>query len=217
MGLRSTFVFTHDSIFAGEDGPTHQPIEHLDALRAIPGLTVFRPADGLETALCWAWIAEHASGPAMLALTRQGVPALTRTSNFEPADVWKGGYVVRSSEGAPDVVLVATGSEVSLACKSGDLLAEQGKAVRVVSMPSLELFAAQPATYRESVLPTDGTPIVAVEAARALTFAPWIGARGLLYGMDTFGASAPAKALAEHFGFTPEKLTARVLDHLASS
>ena len=215
MGVRSTFVFTHDSIFLGEDGPTHQPIEHLDLLRAIPGLTVFRPADGIETALCWAWIAQHATGPALLALTRQGVPSLTRTSDFQPEDVWKGGYVVRPSEGDPTVVLVATGSEVGLACKSAETLAERGIATRVVSMPSLELFAAQPEAWRHGVVPADGTPVVAVEAARAFAFARLVGPRGLLYGIDRFGASAPAKALAEQFGFTPEKLTTAVLAHLA--
>ena len=214
MGLRSIFVFTHDSIFLGEDGPTHQPIEHLDSLRAIPGLTVLRPADGLETALCWAWVAEHARGPVALALTRQAVPSLTRGQAFEPDHVFRGGYVVRASEGAPDVVIVATGSEVGLACKSAEALAERGVGARVVSMPSLELFAAQPEAWRRSVVPDDGTPVVAVEAARGLSFARLVGPRGLLYGIDRFGASAPAEALADHFGFTPAKLTARILAHL---
>jgi transketolase len=214
MGVRSTFVFTHDSIFLGEDGPTHQPVEQLDALRAIPGLTVLRPADGLETALCWAWIAERARGPAMLSLTRQGVPSLTRTSDFAPEDVWKGGYVVRPGGDAPDVVLIGTGSEVGLACKAADALSDDGLAARVVSMPSLELFAEQSAGYRRDVVPDDGTPIVAVEASTALSFAPLLGPRGLRYGLSTFGASAKPKDLAEHFGFTPEKLAARVRQHL---
>ena len=214
MGIRSTFVFTHDSIFLGEDGPTHQPIEHLDALRAIPGLTVFRPADGLETALAWAWIAEHAAGPTALALTRQSVPSLTRTQEFSPEDVWKGGYVVRAAGEPADVVLLATGSEVGLACKSADALAEQGIRARVVSLPSLERFEAQPEAYRTAVVPADGTPVVAVEAGRAGSFASLVGSRGLLYGIQGFGASAPIRDLAEHFGFTPEKLTAAVLSHL---
>jgi len=214
MGVRSTFVFTHDSVFLGEDGPTHQPVEHLDALRAIPGLVVFRPADGLETALAWAWVAERARGPVALSLTRQGVPSLTRTSDFTPEDVWKGGYVVRATPGAPDVVLVATGSEVGLACKSAEALAERGVVARVVSLPSLELWAEQPEAWRHAVVPADGTPVVAVEAARALSFASLVGPRGLLHGIDTFGASAKPKDLAEHFGFTPEQLTARVLAHL---
>jgi transketolase len=214
MGVRSIFVFTHDSIFLGEDGPTHQPIEHLDALRAIPGLTVFRPADGLETALCWAWTAAHARGPVALALTRQAVPSLTRGPGFEPDHVWRGGYVVRASEGAPEVALVATGSEVGLCCKTAETLAERGVRARVVSMPSLELFAAQPEAWRRSVVPDDGTPVVAVEAARAFSFARLVGPRGLIHGIDRFGASAPADALADHFGFTPAKLTTRVLAHL---
>ncbi len=213
MGVRSTFVFTHDSIFAGEDGPTHQPIEHLDSLRAIPGLTVFRPADGLETALAWAWIAEKAEGPAMLALTRQGVPSLTRTDAFTPEDVWKGGYVVRDGGAAPRVTFVATGSEVGLACKSAEALEGEGIAARVVSMPSLELFEAQPEAYRKEVVP-DGTPVVAVEAGRGGSFQGLAGRDGLVYGIQRFGASAPAKDLAEYFGFTPEKLTAAVVAHL---
>ncbi|NNL66518.1 MAG: transketolase, partial [Myxococcales bacterium] len=217
MGIRSTYVLTHDSIFLGEDGPTHQPVEHLDALRAIPGLVVFRPADGLETALCWAWIAERATGPALLALTRQGVPSLTRTDAFRPEDVWKGGYVVREPGSDPDVVLLATGSEVGLACKSAERLAERGVAARVVSMPSLELFAAQPASYRSEVIPEDGTPVVAVETGTCRSFAGLVGARGLLYGIEGFGASAPAGDLAEHFGFTPAKLGDRVLAHLGRS
>jgi transketolase len=215
MGVPSIFVFTHDSIFLGEDGPTHQPIEHLDSLRAMPGLVVFRPADGLETALAWAWVAEKARGPVALSLTRQGVPSLTRTSDFAPADVGMGGYVVRATPGAPDVVLVATGSEVGLACKSADALAERGVAARVVSMPSLELWASQPEAWRDGVVPRDGTPVVAVEAARALSFAPLVGPRGLLYGIDTFGASAKPRDLAEAYGFTPEKLTARILEHVS--
>ncbi|MBW2312791.1 MAG: transketolase [Deltaproteobacteria bacterium] len=214
MGVRSTFVFTHDSIFLGEDGPTHQPVEHLDALRVIPGLKVFRPADGLETALCWAWIAEKAEGPALLSLTRQAVPSLTRASGFEPEDVWKGGYLVRATTGEPDLVFVATGSEVGLACKSAEALAEQGIEARVVSMPSLELFAEQPEAYREGLVPSEGPPVVAVEAGRGWSFASLVGTRGLVYGVDTFGASAHPNDLAGHFGFTPEKLTARVRSHL---
>jgi len=166
MGIRSLFVFTHDSIFLGEDGPTHQPIEQLDALRAIPNLHVFRPADGLETALVYAWVMKHADGPALLALTRQKVPALTRPQGFRPEDVWKGGYVVEQSEGAPDVVLVATGSEVGLCCEARTLLAEQGIAARVVSVPCLELLREQSDEYQEALVPSEGTPLVAVEAAR---------------------------------------------------
>jgi transketolase len=214
MGVRSTYVFTHDSIFLGEDGPTHQPIEHLDALRAIPALTVFRPADGIETALSWAWAVEKAQGPVALALTRQGVPALTRPPGFRNEHVWRGGYVIRVCDGEPEVVLVATGSEVALACGAAERLGERGVPARVVSMPSLELFEAQPDDYRRGVVPDDGTPVVAVEAGRAMSFAGIVGPRGLRYGIDRFGCSAPAGDLAEFFGFTAERLATRVLEHL---
>jgi transketolase len=178
MGVPSIYVFTHDSIFLGEDGPTHQPIEQLDALRAIPGLTVLRPADGIETALAWAWILEQAKGPALLALTRQKLPALRRPATFAPRDVWRGAYELEAANGRPDVVLVASGSEVSVATGAAASLREGGLAVRVVSAPSLELFAAQPDAYRASVLPADGTPIVAVEASLAHSYLPFLGTRG---------------------------------------
>ncbi len=215
MGAKTVFVFTHDSIFLGEDGPTHQPIEQLDALRAIPNLPVFRPADGIETAAAWAWIAERASGPALLALTRQTLPGLVRPSGFELRDVWKGAYCVREPARAPAVVLAATGSEVSLACSAADALEADGLAVRVVSVPCVELLLEQPESYRASLLPQDGTPIVAVEAGCGESLRRLIGPRGLIYGIDRFGASAPIADLAQHFGFTPPQLAARVRAHLA--
>ena len=212
MRARSTFVFSHDSIFLGEDGPTHQPIEHLDALRAIPGLTVFRPADGLETAASWAWVALHADGPVALALTRQGVPALERPGAFDAQDVWKGAYVLREAERA-QVVLVASGSEVALACEAAARLAAEGVRARVVSAPSLERFAAQPEAYRRAVLPAE-LPAVAVEAALGESYRALVGREGLVYGIRRFGASAPWQELAEHFGFTPDRLAAAVRKHL---
>ena len=214
MSLRVVYVLTHDSIFLGEDGPTHQPIEHLDALRAIPGLTVFRPADGLETAMAWAYALEAARGPVALALTRQALPPLVRPAGADPKAVWRGGYLARDANGRPDVVLVATGSEVSLACEAAEKLASQQVAARVVSMPSLELFAEQPDAYRHALLPADGTPIVAVEMARGESFWRHLGARGLVYGVQRFGASAPQSQLAGRFGFTPDQLAARVLAHI---
>ncbi len=217
MGVRSNFVFTHDSVFLGEDGPTHQPVEHLDALRAIPGLHVFRPADGVETAASWAWIAARADGPAMLALSRQGLPPLDRPAAFVPRDVWKGAYCVHEPDGAPDAVLVASGSEVSLARAAAGELAAAGLAARVVSMPCMELFAAQDEAYRTSLLPDDGTPVIAIEAARGDSYRRWVGRRGLVIGIDRFGASAPYKALADYFGFTPAKVVARVRQHLGQS
>jgi transketolase len=214
MRVRSIYVFTHDSIFLGEDGPTHQPIEHLDALRALPGLTVFRPADGVETAMAWAWIAARAQGPALLALSRQTLRALDRRAPFAREDVWRGGYAVRDPGAAPGVVLVATGSEVRLACDAAEKLAGEGLPARVVSLPCLSLFLEQPAEYRRRLLPEDGTPIVAVEAARGESLRRLVGGRGLVYGIDRFGASAPFPDLAQHFGFTPDQLAARVRAHL---
>lgn len=213
MGVRSVFVYTHDSIFLGEDGPTHQPIEHLDALRAIPNLTLFRPADGVETAMAWAWALQRAEGPTVLALTRQTVPALQRESGFDPADVWRGAYVVRDIDPNPDVVLLATGSEVSVAAQTAAKLHADGVSARVVSAPSLELFAAQDSGWRDSVLPP-GVPKVAVEAARGGSFWPLVGEGGLVCGIDRFGASAPYKRLAEAFGYTPDALAPRILAHL---
>ena len=214
MGQRVVYVFTHDSIFLGEDGPTHQPIEHLDALRAIPELTVFRPADGVETAMAWAWALERASGPVALALTRQDLPPLVRPAGFAPIDVWRGGYAVVDPSSRPDVVLLATGSEVALAVDTAAKLSGDGIAARVVSLPSLELWAAQSEEQRRALVPADDTPVVAVEAARGDSFRRWIGARGLVVGIDRFGASAPIGALAEHFGFTPDQLAARIRQHL---
>ena len=210
MKARSIFVFTHDSIFVGEDGPTHQPVEQLDSLRAVPNFPVFRPADGVETAMAYAWILECADGPAMLSLTRQDLPAIERSATFERADIWRGGYVVRETEGAPDVVLVATGSEVSLSCAAADLLAAQGIGARVVSLPCLELFLEQSDDYQDAVVPDDGTPLVAVEAGLGQSLRSVVGRRGLVYGMKGFGASAPWQDLADHFGFVPDKLAATV-------
>jgi transketolase len=213
MRARSTYVFTHDSIFVGEDGPTHQPIEQLDALRAIPGLTVIRPADGVEAALAWVWIVTQARGPVALALTRQTVPALKREASLTLETLSRGAYSVREPAGEPDVALLASGSEVSLACEAAALLSSDGIAARVVSAPSLELFAAQPAAYRDELLPS-AVPVVAVEAGRGESWRGLVGREGLVYGIERFGASAPYQKLAEHFGFTPDALAKRVRAHL---
>ncbi|HVN40330.1 MAG TPA: transketolase [Myxococcota bacterium] len=214
MRVPSIFVFTHDSIYLGEDGPTHQPIEQLDALRALPGIHVFRPADGVETALCWAWIARQREGPSLLALTRQKLKALTRPASFRPEDVWRGGYAVRDPGANTKVVLVATGSEVSLACDTAEKLAAGGIPARVVSLPCLELFLAQPAAYRHALVPEIGPPVVTIEAARGESLRRLAGTRGLVYGIDRFGASAPYTDLAGFFGYTPDQLCARVQEHL---
>jgi transketolase len=213
MKLPAVFVFTHDSIFVGEDGPTHQPVEQLDVLRAIPGLTVFRPADGVETAMAWAWALQRADGPVALALTRQGLPALKREVPFALEDVWKGAYRVREPEERLDLVLLASGSEVVLACDAATQLAAEDVAARVVSIPSLELLGEQPESYRRELVPED-VPVVAVEAARGESLRGLVGRRGLIHGIDRFGASAPAQQLAEFFGYVPDSLTARILEWL---
>jgi transketolase len=216
MRVPSIFVFTHDSIFLGEDGPTHQPIEHLDALRAMPGLTLWRPADGIETAMAWAWTARHTGGPSLLALSRQTLPALERKAPFRPEDVLRGGYCVQDPGAATRVVLVATGSEVSLACDVADKLRAEGKAARVVSLPCVQLFLAQPAEYQERLIPDDDTLVVAIEAGRGESLRRFVGRRGLICGIDRFGASAPYPVLAEAYGFTPDAIAARVRQRLTA-
>ncbi len=213
MRIPTTFVFTHDSIFLGEDGPTHQPIEQLDSLRAIPGLTVFRPADGIETAMAWAWIAEHRDGPVLLALSRQTTPALSRPASFTNADVFCGGYAIVDPGADTQVVLAATGSEVGLACDAAEQLAAEGIATKVVSVPSVELLLAQSKDYRAELF-CDDTPVVAVEASSAESLRRLIGRNGLIYGIDRFGSSAPFSDLAEEYGFTAEKLRVRVRELL---
>jgi transketolase len=214
MGVPTTFVFTHDSIFLGEDGPTHQPIEQLDALRAIPGLTLFRPADGIETAMAWSWIASQRGGPALLALSRQKLLALDRGKDFAREDVLRGGYAVREPGGKPAIVLVATGSEVRLACDAAGKLEAEGLPARVVSLPCLSLFLEQSEEYQNALVPRDGTPVVAVEAGRGESLRRLVGNEGLVYGIDRFGASAPFADLTTHFGFTPDQLSARILAHV---
>ncbi len=213
MGIRSTFVFTHDSIFVGEDGPTHQPVEHVDALRAIPELTVFRPADGIEVAAAWTYVATKAKGPVAFALSRQSVPGLKRAGAFVPEDVWKGGYVVHDGGADLDAVILASGSEVHIAVEAATELAAEGTQVRVVSVPSLELLEAQSTSYVDELIPK-GLPCIAVEAGRGEGFRRFVGRDGLIHGMKGFGKSAPYQDLAEHFGFTAPKLADAVRKHL---
>ncbi|MFP3920323.1 MAG: transketolase [Dichotomicrobium sp.] len=199
MGVRVIYVMTHDSIGLGEDGPTHQPIEHLAALRAMPNLHVFRPADSVECAEVWELALGEATTPSILALSRQGLPLLRRT--HDDANLCaRGAYVLREADGERDVTLLATGSEVGLACDAADALAKDGIRAAVVSMPCWELFRAQPADYREGVLGT--APRVGVEAAVMLGWHEWLGEGGRFVGMDGFGASAPAGDLYAHFGIT---------------
>lgn len=198
MEIPSIFVFTHDSIALGEDGPTHQPVEHLPALRAIPNLVTIRPADGNETAAAWRIAMERTDGPTVLVLSRQALPTLEG-----PAEVGRGAYVVADGD---DCVLIGTGSEVSVAVAARGILAERGIGARVVSMPSWELFDEQAPEYIESVLP-DGLPRVAIEAAATLGWERWADA---VMGIDTFGASAPGPELMEHYGLTPAALAEAV-------
>ena len=209
MGCHSIYVFTHDSIGLGEDGPTHQPIEQLMALRAIPDLTVLRPADANETAAAWKVALERRNGPTLLALTRQGVPVISEQERVREG-VPRGAYVLDDAPGgSPDIILIATGSEVSLAREAATGLAAQGIAARVVSMPSWELFAEQPQSYRDEVLPPDISARLAIEAGATLGWERYVGARGEVVGIDRFGASAPGKVMMERYGFTAEAVAER--------
>ncbi len=207
MGLRVIYVLTHDSIGLGEDGPTHQPVEHLAALRAIPNLHVFRPADAVETAECWELALEARATPSALALTRQSVPALRRDAGENRAA--RGGYVLAEAEGARRVTLLATGSEVGLAMAAREQLKSKGVAAAVVSMPCWDLFDAQDEAYRNTVL--GGVPRIAIEAACAMGWERYIGMSGRFVGMHGFGASAPADALFSHFGITVEAVVEAAL------
>jgi transketolase len=206
MQIPTIFVWTHDSIGLGGDGPTHQPIEHLAALRAIPGLDVVRPADANETAVCWRATLEKTTGPVGLALSRQNLPVL------DPAkvvDANKGGYILEEgSSGLPEVILVATGSEVSLALKAREALEADGASVRVVSMPCIEWFHAQPKAYQQQVLPPDIKARVSIEAGVAQGWRAIVGDAGEIVSIDHFGASAEGNVLFEQFGFTPDRVVA---------
>jgi transketolase len=216
-GLPVIYVFTHDSIGLGEDGPTHQPIEHLASLRAMPGLTVVRPADGPETAAAWLAALEE-KGPVALVLTRQKVPVLARDEGVDVLEgVRRGAYVVAGREERPDVLLLATGSEVQLAVGARERLAAEGVRARVVSMPSWERFEAQDEAYRASVLPPDVSARVAVEMASAFGWERYVGERGRVIGVDRFGASGAIEDILPAFGFTVEHVTAEARRVLGSA
>jgi transketolase len=206
MKTRSIFVLTHDSIGLGEDGPTHQPIEHLTSLRVMPNMRVWRPCDSVETAVAWRDAIERSGGPTGLVLSRQQLPFVERTKDQIDA-IRRGGYIVRSGASAPAVVLIATGSEVSLALEAAERLAQSGASVRVVSMPCTELFDAEPGEYREHVLPPAAAKI-AIEAGATLGWWRYIGGRGDVIGIDRFGESAKAADLFRHFGFTADHIVA---------
>ena len=208
MGVRAVYVLTHDSIGLGEDGPTHQPVEHLASLRAMPNLNVFRPADAIETAECWELALAARKTPSVLSLSRQNLPTLERPVDENLSA--RGAYVLQEPLEGRDVTLLATGSEVAIALEAAKLLEAQGKRAAVVSMPSFELFSAQPADYRAFVLGT--APRVGVEAAIRFGWDRWLGEKSAFVGMTGFGASAPAEALYEHFGITPEAVAQAALD-----
>jgi transketolase len=203
MGIETVHVFTHDSIGLGEDGPTHQPIEHLAAMRAIPNMIVLRPADANEVSGAWKYTMQHQGGPVTLVFTRQALPIYDYEPDKRIDLVAKGAYVLVDSDGTPDVILMGSGSEVSIAVEAMKLLADDGIQARVVSMPSFELFERQDATYRESVLPSDVKARVAIEAGVRLGWDHYLQG-GTFIGLDRFGASAPYKDIYQHLGLTPE-------------
>ncbi|HYM04516.1 MAG TPA: transketolase, partial [Stellaceae bacterium] len=211
MGLRVIYVMTHDSIGLGEDGPTHQPVEHLASLRAMPNLNVLRPADGIETAECWELALQARDKPSVLVLTRQALPTLRRGANGKNLCA-RGAYVLAEAEGPRRVTLLATGSEVALALAARELLAKRGAAAAVVSMPCWELFEAQEPAYRAAVL--GSAPRIAIEAASPFGWDRYVGAGGAVIGMTGFGASAPAEDLFRHFGFTADAVAEAALARL---
>ncbi len=214
MGVPSIFVYTHDSIGLGEDGPTHQPIEQLAGLRAMPNLRVIRPAGANETALAWRYAIASSDHPSVLALSRQGVPTWNPAAVPDDA-IERGAYVLRDSfrePESPDLIFIATGTEVHICARAADLLEADGIATRVVSMPCMENFAAQDSAYRETVLPAAVRARVSVEAAGTFGWHRWVGEAGAVIGMESFGASGPAGALYKHFGFTPEQIAMTARD-----
>lgn len=213
MGAQNIFVYTHDSIGQGEDGPTHQPIEQLATLRLTPKLHTWRPCDAAETAVSWKSAIQYKDGPSALIFSRQGLPAMARTEE-QLANVAKGGYILSDCEGTPEAILIATGSEVGLAMKSAEALAAKGKKVRVVSMPCTNIFDQQDAEYKQSVLPVEVTARVAIEAAHVDYWAKYVGLEGAVVGMSSFGESAPGNVLLEHFGFTTENVVNTTLELL---
>ena len=209
MKQRSIFVYTHDSIGLGEDGPTHQPVEQVASLRTTPNMSTWRPCDTVESAVAWQAAIERADGPTSMIFSRQGLEVMPR-SELQVNNVRRGGYVLLDSDQAPQAIIIATGSEVSLAMKAATLLQNDGVAVRVVSMPCTDVFEAQDAAYREQVLPAAVTARVAVEALHADYWYKYVGLNGRIIGMTTFGESAPGGELMEHFGFTVENVMSAV-------
>ena len=207
MELPTIFVFTHDAMGDGEDGPTHQPVEQLISLRAIPGLVVLRPGDANEVVEAYRYVLQLRHQPAVIALSRQPLPTFDRRKYASAAGVARGAYVMADAPGGPpEIILIASGSEVSLVVEAHEALASQGIRSRVVSMPSWDIFEHQPQSYREGVLPPEIKARIAVEQGSALGWDRYVGAAGRVIGMETFGASAPLKELQRKFGFEPERI-----------
>jgi transketolase len=215
MQLRVVYVYTHDSIGLGEDGPTHQPIEHLAALRVIPHIHVWRPCDGVEAAAAWQAAIENSNGPTLLILTRQSCAHQTRDA-AQLANIARGGYVLIDAGGTPEAIVIATGSEVGIAAQAVRSMNGKGRNVRLISMPCSNTFDAQDAAYKESVLPAAVTRRVAVEAGARDAWWKYVGLTGEIVGIDHFGASAPAKELFQQFGFTPDKVV-EAIDRVISN
>ncbi len=210
MGVQVVYVFTHDSIGLGEDGPTHQPVEHLSALRAIPNLTVIRPADANETVGAWKSAITRSSGPTALVLTRQKVATMDES---KAPDAERGAYVITDSDdGVPELIIIATGSEVEIALGAAATLKGKGIKARVVSMPSFEIFEEQTKEYKDKVLPPEVSLRISVEAGVTLGWGRYVGKDGVSIGIDRFGASAPYKTNFEKFGFTVENIVARAVE-----
>jgi len=214
MGLQVVYVFTHDTIFVGEDGPTHQPVEQIASLRAIPNLVTIRPADPTETAAAWDVALRRKEGPTALFLTRQKVEVLDRTLYPVAENLKKGAYVLSDAKGPPDLLLIATGSEVQVALEVQAGLEEEGRHARVISMPSTELFEEQDEAYKESVIPSSVTRRVVIEAGSPFGWDRYLLADGLMIGMEGFGKSAPYKVLVEHFGFNKKGVMERIKKEL---
>ena len=214
-GAEAIYIFTHDSIFVGEDGPTHQPVEQAMALRVIPNLVVIRPSDATESAIAWELAVRHKGGPVAMLLSRQNIEVIDRKKYADARGLKKGAYIIsEAAAGDPEVILIATGSEVSLCLKAQELLAAEGHRARVVSMPSRELFERQSDSYKEQVLPKAVKRRVVVEAGQVLGWEKYAGDNGVIIGLDDFGRSAPWKQLAEKWGFTPENVAARARELL---
>jgi transketolase len=218
MEIPTIYIFTHDSIGVGEDGPTHQPVEQLASMRAIPGLITLRPADANEVVEAWRVIMQLRHEPAALALTRQALPTLDRTKYAPASGVAKGAYVLADApDGKPEVLIMGSGSEVSLCVDAFEQLKTEGIKARVVSMPSWELFEKQDEKYREGVLPKAITARLYVEQAGTFGWSRYVGTSGATIGMHTFGASAPLKELQKKFGFTPDRVVAAAKEQIAAA